>query len=91
MNFLFVPFTEKTVTEVSFEDVLAFTTGAEKVPPAGFDHKIQIQFYDLEGSSRLPYVSTCALTLSLPRNANPDKLKEMLLKALQESQGFGKC
>ncbi|XP_052268962.1 G2/M phase-specific E3 ubiquitin-protein ligase-like [Dreissena polymorpha] len=33
---------------VSFEDLLVFVTGAEKIPPCGFATKLYIEFYSNE-------------------------------------------
>jgi len=55
MNFNFF----RKISGCIFEELLAFTTGAEKVPPAGFSSEIQIQFFQVEkGTRRLPFVST---------------------------------
>ena len=77
---------------MSLSDLLVFWTGADRVPPCGFDHPLEIQFYSQEaGDRRLPSSSTCALILWLPRNINdPDMLWGMLVDALTMSAGFGK-
>jgi len=75
--------------DVTFEDLLAFTTGADKTPPCGFSTKISIEFYDDE--HRYPFASTCALSLSLPRGkSNPDGFRTVMFRAIKESVGFGK-
>jgi hypothetical protein len=80
-------FSEGTV-QVSFEELLAFMTGADMIPPSGFSKKLDIQFYSQEGSVRLPFVSTCSLDFWLPRGADPQELSRLLVRALKESQGF---
>ncbi|KAM4534249.1 uncharacterized protein PAE49_022536 [Odontesthes bonariensis] len=83
---------EEGETEVHFEDLLVFATGADYVPSLGFPTEPSIEFYDQEpGVRRLPYASTCSLTIYLPRGvARDEELVEMLLLALKGSLGFGK-
>ncbi|KAG8013012.1 hypothetical protein GBF38_016639 [Nibea albiflora] len=80
------------VTELRFEDLLIFVTGADEVPALGFPRKPRIDFYEQEaGQRRLPYASTCAMCLYLPRGiTEEDKLHEMLFQATRDSLGFGK-
>ncbi|KAG7999574.1 G2/M phase-specific E3 ubiquitin-protein ligase [Nibea albiflora] len=83
---------EDKVTELRFEDLLIFVTGADEVPALGFPRKPRIDFYEQEaGQRRLPYASTCAMCLYLPRGiTEEDKLHEMLFQATRDSLGFGK-
>ncbi|KAG8004766.1 hypothetical protein GBF38_016643 [Nibea albiflora] len=83
---------EDKVTELRFEDLLIFVTGADEVPALGFPRKPRIDFYEQEaGRRRLPYASTCAMCLYLPRGiTEEDKLHEMLFQATRDSLGFGK-
>lgn len=76
------------IVPVSFEELLAFITGANAVPPCGFSKKLDIQFYSQEGHVRLPFVSTCSLEMWLPRSANQQELSRLIVRALKESQGF---
>ncbi|OWF53493.1 G2/M phase-specific E3 ubiquitin-protein ligase-like [Mizuhopecten yessoensis] len=81
---------EKTVP-LTFEELLVFCTGADKIPPAGFPSKISIMFYEVDAEeTRLPSVSTCALHLNLPRGSTPENLTSLFLRAVKESEGFGK-
>ncbi|KAK3090577.1 hypothetical protein FSP39_012823 [Pinctada imbricata] len=77
---------------VTFEELLAFITGADKVPPCGFSKAIDISFYPVEhGVYRLPHVSTCSLELHLPRGIDDIKaFQELMIRALKESMGFEK-
>lgn len=77
-------------TDVTFKDLLVFWTGVDSVPSLGFPRKPVIEFYDQEGSSRLPYTSTCSLTLYLPRGAEEEEMDALLTRAIKESFGFGK-
>ena len=85
------------VTEVNSQlrlsDILALWTGADVVPPCGFDRQLTVEFYDPEISERrrLPSASTCSLTLRLLRNVHdPDILWSLLMDAVQMCAGFGK-
>ncbi|XP_067445141.1 uncharacterized protein [Thunnus thynnus] len=83
---------EDKVTELRFEDLLIFITGADEVPALGFPRKPSIDFYEQEaGQRRLPYASTCMMCLYLPRGVTQeDELHGMLFQATRESLGFGK-
>ncbi|XP_052008021.1 G2/M phase-specific E3 ubiquitin-protein ligase-like [Xyrauchen texanus] len=78
--------------DISFEDLLVFVTGADSVPPLGFPHKCQLDFYNQEdGSCRIPYSSTCSLCLFLPRGVTEEEeFKRLMFLALKGSLGFGK-
>ena len=84
---------DEEVEGIILENWLAFTTGTDAVPPLGFDSKVSIRFYDQESNiRRLPWASTCALQLFLPRGLNETgSFNNLLLQAMQECQGFGKC
>ena len=73
-------------------EVLIFITGTDTTPPCGFSSKIVIEFYSNESDcSRIPFASTCSLTISLPRGMdNPDIFRTIMVRALKESHGFGK-
>jgi len=83
--------TEKE-TSLMFEDLLAFMTGADAVPPLGFPKKAEIDFYTQEdGCRRLPYASTCSMVLFLPRGLlDESELENLLIDAVKGSVGFGK-
>ncbi|XP_076304373.1 LOW QUALITY PROTEIN: HECT, UBA and WWE domain containing E3 ubiquitin protein ligase 1 [Tachypleus tridentatus] len=76
---------------------LQFVTGTSKVPLQGFSalegmngtQKFQIHRDD-RSTDRLPSAHTCFNQLDLPAYETFDKLRSMLLKAVQEcSEGFG--
>uniref|UniRef100_A0A667ZD87 HECT domain-containing protein n=1 Tax=Myripristis murdjan TaxID=586833 RepID=A0A667ZD87_9TELE len=83
--------TDKT-TELRFEDLLVFITGADEVPALGFKGKPSIDFYEQESGQRhLPYASTCSMCLYLPRGVTQEnELHLMLLQSIKDSLGFGK-
>jgi len=67
---------------LTYSNFLFFLTGSDRIPPGGFDKKIEVYF---EGS-RIN-VSTCVLVLTLPTaTAN---LEESILVALKFGGGFG--
>lgn len=77
---------------MQIKDVLQFISGADCVPPLGFEKKFIICFYDQEkGITRLPFASTCALQLSLPRGAEDEStFTTLMTSAIFGSAGFGK-
>lgn len=78
--------------DIKLEEVLVFVSGADSIPPLGFPEPLQIDFYDQEeGQRRLPFASTCSLTLYLPRRVQEEgEFKEIMNWALRGSLGFGK-
>ena len=72
---------EEEVFSVKLGDVLAFATGADTVPPIGYNTSPAIQFHD---ASQYPVANTCSNILKLP----------MLVKSFQEFEYnfcFGMC
>ena len=84
---------EDCIDGLQLEDLLVFLTGANAVPPLGFGHEMVLDFYDVsEKETRLPWSSTCSLSLYLPRGVEePDKFNSLICRSLQECHGFGKC
>lgn len=83
---------EDDMVQVKLEDLLQFMSGADCVPPLGFGKNLTITFYDQdEGVTRLPYTSTCALQIALPRGCEDEtSLSNLLTTAIFESGGFEK-
>lgn len=83
---------EDKKTELCFEDLLVFITGADEVPPLGFPQKPSIHFYQPEKRGcRLPYANTCMMGLFLPRGVKTEvELRRLLLRAIRDSADFGK-
>ncbi|XP_031559871.1 G2/M phase-specific E3 ubiquitin-protein ligase-like [Actinia tenebrosa] len=79
----------------TLKELLIFVTGAEQIPPCGFDKKIEICFYDAHESGnpnvcRLPYASTCSMTLYLPLGLKDVvEFKTVMAKSLEGYGGFG--
>ncbi|XP_013856467.1 G2/M phase-specific E3 ubiquitin-protein ligase [Austrofundulus limnaeus] len=78
--------------DISFEQLLIFVFGADAVPPLGFTPNPSIEFYDQEpGERRVPYSSTCSITLFLPRGVESDgDFTELMEMSIKCSHGFGK-
>ena len=78
--------------DATFEDLLVFVTGADHPPALGFPRKCEVHFFDQEpGTRRLPYASTCALFLYLPRGVREEEdFADMMSTSLVGSLGFGK-
>ena len=53
----------ETDTCIELATVLAFTTGAEAIPPMGFNEPLSLHFNTYD---RFPTASTCAFELTLP-------------------------
>ncbi|XP_076072986.1 G2/M phase-specific E3 ubiquitin-protein ligase-like [Mytilus galloprovincialis] len=88
---LFLQAVEDKEIDVTFGDILVFITGAEYIPPLGFDKKIEIDFFSpVEGETRFPFASTCGITISLPRNISHPDLSNLLVRAIKDSRGFHK-
>lgn len=60
------------------------------VPCLGFPGEPVIEFYEQEGTSRIPYASTCSLSLFLPRGVEEEEMNALLTRAIKESSGFGR-
>ena len=76
--------------DCSLEHLLHFWTGADRIPPGGFQQQLTMEFY-MDVAGRLPTVSTCGLQLSLPRGrTDPNEFRAMMIFTLQNTAGFGK-
>ena len=73
---------------IDSENVLSYTnqffTESDRIPTYGFEKKIDIEFVDVV----LPRVSTCELTLSLPKNSN--KIADSIVTAVKFGGGLGR-
>lgn len=74
-------------TDLGLSDCLKFFTGAELIPPVGFDVECTLNF---NSSSVYPMASTCALILTLPsKYEDYTCFKEHMLFAFTNNGGFG--
>lgn len=78
--------------DLSLEDkkkFLLFLTGSDKIPIMGMKYvKLVIQPVNL-AENYLPVAHTCFNLLDLPKYSSKEMLKEKLLKAIQQTEGFG--
>ena len=85
---------DNTEAEVvlTLNDVLLFATGANVVPPTGFEKEIEIGFFTpKENSTRYPTASTCGLQLQLPRGiVDTDEFVKIMAEGILNAPGFGK-
>lgn len=73
---------------MTYEHILFFCTGVDRVPPYGFEKLIDVTF---QGTS-LPTASTCALELVLPVSVDclySEVIREKMAIALNLGGGFG--
>lgn len=49
--------------ECTLEEVLIFCTGADRVPPLGFDKVPKLTFLECDADKMLPTASTCSIEL----------------------------
>ncbi|KAF4678782.1 putative E3 ubiquitin-protein ligase herc3 [Perkinsus olseni] len=69
---------------------LKFVTGSDRVPLGGLGSiRMIVQKNGGDPTDRLPTAYTCYDVLLLPEYSSPDKLKKMLLAAIENSEGFG--
>ena len=77
---------------VSLESILVFITGADHIPPLGFEGTPEIRFTGspYQKEMRLPSASTCGPTLYLPLClSDPDIFAEKMDIAIIGAQSFG--
>ena len=73
----------------TISDVLVFFTGADNVPPQGFDTQPKIDF--LYNSDTLPIASTCDLILRLPTiHNNLESFADSFHRAIKGCPLFGR-
>ena len=68
---------------------LFFCTGCDKAPINGLGDLVLIIVKSGPDSDRLPTAHTCFNYLLLPNYKDKDKLKKLMLLAIENSQGFG--
>ena len=78
----------KETGDLTLEEILSFVTGADKVPPSGFQPSPSITFNQ---DNVYPKASTCALTLILPTKYHSDYVafKNKLTFGFKNHGGFG--
>ena len=70
------------------EEVLSFFTGAERIPPGGFDPKPAVTF---NCDNMYATASTCAMELCLPTRYHdkPSVFRERMITSFRDHGGFG--
>eukprot|EP00835_Amoeboradix_gromovi_P003352 NODE_217_length_14216_cov_0.430545.p10 type:complete len:109 gc:universal NODE_217_length_14216_cov_0.430545:10099-9773(-) len=76
-------------TEEQKKAMLVFVTASDRIPLKGFKALTFVIQQNGQDSGRLPTALTCFGRLLLPEYSSPDKLRELLLIAIQNSSGFG--
>jgi len=69
--------------------LLAFVTGSDRVPIGGLSALPFKLMRNGDGDERLPTAQTCFHVLLLPQYSNEEVLKDRLLLALDNAEGFG--
>ena len=65
------------------EDLLMFITGADRIPPLGFEGPIKVGFYTKVMVQHFPTVSTCDLRLWLRGGiSDPEEFQNLMEEAL---------
>ena len=74
--------------KMTVERVYKIVTGCTTIPPLGLPEQISIAFK--HSCNCLPTTSTCALEITLPTHIQSfEKMKEAMISALIDGQGFG--
>nr|XP_022346140.1 uncharacterized protein LOC111138457 [Crassostrea virginica] len=69
---------QEDTSEINLNQLLAFWTGADTIPPLGFHKKLEIKF--VEDPALLPVAHTCDLSLELSRGETPRNIDNHFLK-----------
>ena len=70
---------------ITFEDILAFATGATDIPPMGFESKPTISF---DANIKFPTASACANVLTLPLGQSYEEFERNFSFVILNSYGF---
>lgn len=80
--------------DFTFEELLAFITGVDHLPPLGFSRLISLRFFSQDESTpyvHQPYASTSTLELFLPPGvAGAAEVLVLLSRAMQETRGISR-
>ena len=69
--------------------VLAFVTGSDRVPLDGYDPPFNVTLGSDMAKNSLPKSHTCFNQIVLPQYSSYEALKEKLLFAVENTDGFG--
>ncbi|KAJ8046169.1 G2/M phase-specific E3 ubiquitin-protein ligase [Holothuria leucospilota] len=72
--------------------VLRFVSGADSIPPTGFDKQVDIHFFTpVSGLKNYPTASTCGLEIHLPRGVSDEaSFCQIMMEAILDSPGMYK-
>ncbi|KAF8925867.1 hypothetical protein BGZ52_006373, partial [Haplosporangium bisporale] len=77
------------LTPEQHKQLLVFVTGSDRVPIRGLKDLMFVIQRNGPDSDRLPTALTCFSRLLLPEYADKDKMRERLVTAIENSNGFG--
>lgn len=83
---------EDTDIKVTFDNLLMFATGTDRIPALGFDPEPTLEFLHIpvNGSLRIyPEANTCGLVLRLPLHASYESFNESMILGIVQSPHFG--
>ena len=76
--------------DCTLEEILVFFTGADKIPPLGFEKLPRLLFLEGCPEKILPTASTCAIELRIPTyHSDFDSFKSFMILGIQNHDGFG--
>lgn len=77
------------LTDDQKRQFLKFTTGSDRSPLRGLGELNLIIMVQALDNERLPSAHTCFNHLLLPQYSSKDQLRNKLLKAIENNEGFG--
>ncbi len=83
---------EDTDIKVTFDNLLMFATGTDRIPALGFDPEPTLEFLHIpvNGSLRIyPEANTCGLVLRLPLHVSYESFNESMILGIVQSLHFG--
>lgn len=86
------PGAPQVLSELTLEQkkrFLAFTTGCDRAPVGGLSQLVLTLQRSGPDSERLPTAHTCFNTLLLPEYALEERMRERMMLAIENAQGFG--
>jgi len=77
------------LTPEQHKQLLVFVTGSDRVPIRGLKDLVFVIQRNGPDSERLPTALTCFSRLLMPEYASKEKMRERLVTAIENSNGFG--
>ncbi|XP_033095604.1 G2/M phase-specific E3 ubiquitin-protein ligase-like [Anneissia japonica] len=87
---IFLKDCEDGKTKTSLNDILAFISGDDVIPPMGFEDSIDVEFFTPNPDAiAYPTASTCALELHMPRGMeDPVDFRNLFEEAILNGKGL---